>query len=173
MARTPTHKRSLASALAEIDRRLDADDLLTADEKQVIRDKAREEVARRRKERAEEAYLKAAIKEEERAFDPVEQWEDVIIDLAPYAAFIALDGVQYFHGLTYTVTRGQAATIADVCARTWEHQREIKGERRRGVDIAWSAAREQRGGVRISPADEGASAQAINTREQLLSSARI
>lgn len=159
--------KKLASALSEINRRLDADTILSAEEKEIIRAKAREEVLKRRKETAEKAYLEAAMRDEERSFNPEEQYENVIIDLAPYAAFIAIDGMQYFHGLSYEVTYGVARVMADVCARTWEHQREIKGERRRGSDVMWEGIRQKQGGLRISPSDVGAAPESLNTRRDL------
>jgi hypothetical protein len=171
MASNGNGKKSLSRALSEIEKRLDADDILTVEEKEQIRAKAREEVRKRRRDKAEQELLQAAIREEERAFSPVDQWTDITIDLAPYAAYIALDGVQYFHGLTYTVAHGVAVTMLDICARTWEHQREIKGERRRGADLAWEGVRQ--GGVRITPSNQGQSPEALNTRASLLNSASI
>ena len=166
MAENGNGKKSLSRALSEIEKRLDTDDLLTQEEKDLIRQKARDEVKRRRREKAEESLLQAAIREEERAFNPPDWWTDITIDLAPYAAFIALDGVQYFHGLTYTVTGAVSATMLDIMARTWEHQREIRGERRRGSDLAWEGMR--KGGLRMTPADQGRSLESINTRSSIL-----
>ena len=168
MANNGNGKKSLSRSLAEIEKRLDADDLLTQEEKDQIRLKARDEVKRRRKEKAEEDLLQAAIREEERSFHPPDRWVDITIDLAPYAAFIALDGVQYFHGLTYTVTQTVSVTMLDISARTWEHQREVKGERRRGADLSWEGMRQ--GGLRMTPADESRSKESLNTRSSILGS---
>lgn len=168
MAENGNGKKSLSRALSEIEKRLDTDDLLTQEEKEIIRQKARDEVKRRRKEKAEESLLQATIREEERVFNPPDRWTDVTIDLAPYATFIALDGVQYFHGLTYTVTGAASATMLDIMARTWEHQREIKGERRRGADLAWEGMRQ--GGLRMTPSDQARSPESLNTRSSILGS---
>jgi hypothetical protein len=133
-------RRNVADALSEIDQRLEAQGmpLLSEEEKEQIRAKAREHVAKKRKEQAEADYLAAAIREEEREHVPEDKWEDITINLAPFvasqkfnSAFLAIDGTRYFHGITYTVTYNQARFMEDIMARGWEHEREIHGERRR------------------------------------------
>ena len=59
-------KKSVAAVLEEIERRIDNSDLLSEDEKEAAREKAREHVLKARKEKATEAYFKAAVREEER-----------------------------------------------------------------------------------------------------------
>jgi hypothetical protein len=159
-----TRKRDVASALGEIEARLDSDELLSAEDKAQILEKAREHVAKQRKEKAEEAFLAKAIREEERSYNPVDKYEDVLIDLAPFAPYISLDGVMYFHGLTYSVTYGVARTIDDISGRTWEHQNEIDGHRRKG-DLNRRPLNR-----RISPRDVSDSRGAVNTRQSVLSS---
>lgn len=160
-----SRKKGLAAALAEINERIDADDILSAEDKAQIKDKAREHVAKSRKASAEEKYLKQAIRDEERRFNPAEQFEFVQIDLAAYVPFISLDGVLYFHGLMYELPYTVARTIADISARTWEHQNEINGHRRKG-DINRRPMER-----RISPSDQGVRApSAVNTRQSVLSS---
>lgn len=124
--------RRIADALSEIERRVDASDELTAEDRVQIKARAREEVKKRRKDAATKRALDEAIREEERSYDPLQQFEDVTIDLAPYAPFVSLDGIMYFHGLSYSVPYNVARTIDDISARTWEHQNEIDGRRRRG-----------------------------------------
>lgn len=124
--------KRIADALSEIERRVDASDELTADDRATIKARAREEVKKRRRDAAERRALDDAIREEERAYDPSQQFEDVTIDLAQYAPCVTIDGVMFFHGLTYSVPYGVARSIADITARTWEHQNEIDGRRRRG-----------------------------------------
>lgn len=125
--------------IEEIDRRLEQQGmpLLSDADKAQILAKAKEHVAKKRKDKAEAELLAQAIKEEEREYTPEDQLEDVIIELAPFvavarfnAAFIALDGVRYFHGMSYSVSRKVGDTLRDIMARGWEHEREIHGERR-------------------------------------------
>jgi hypothetical protein len=157
-------KRSVASALFEIDRRLDADDFLSADDRAQIKEKAREHVRKKRRDAAEAALLAREIRNEEIALNPLEQYENVEIDIAPYAPFISLDGTMYFHGISYNVPYSVARTIDDISARTWEHQNEISGRRRR-ADIM-RRPRE----LTVHQADSEASrragvlAQGLNTR---------
>jgi hypothetical protein len=124
---------------AEIDRRIDANyPELTAEEKAIIKEKAREHVLKVKQDRADDARQKLVEKATERAVRDAEKvaglhgaFVDVTIDLAPIAAYIALDGTFYYHGVTYEVPANVAATIIDISARTWEHENEIHGRPRR------------------------------------------
>ena len=130
---------SATETISEIDRRLAQQDmpLLSEQDKETIRAKAREHVDKKRRDDAEAKYLAEAIRDEERGYTPPDQLQDIIIDLAPFvasarfnAAFVALDGVRYFHGMTYNLPRKVCDTLMDIMARGWEHEREIHGERR-------------------------------------------
>lgn len=132
-------RRRIADALSEIDRRLEQQGmpLLSEEDREQIRAKAKEHVAKKRRDKAEAELLAQAIIEEEREYVPEDQLEDVYIELAPFvavarfnAAFIALDGVRFFHGMSYRVSRKVGDTLRDIMARGWEHEREIHGERR-------------------------------------------
>jgi hypothetical protein len=125
----PRHKKQI---LEDIEKRIVGSELLGPQEKAEILKQAREQVEETRKKGAVEAFLKAAIKEEERAFEPTEVYEDFTVDLAPYAPYIQLNGMRYFHGLTYEVKYSQARCMADIQQATWQHDREIHGQRRRG-----------------------------------------
>lgn len=149
-------KRTLAAALAEIDTRLDADKLLDSAARDAIKEKARLHVFKKRQAEVEKLALEAAIAEAEREYQVVEDYEFVTVSLAPYAAMVTLDGTMYFHGVEYEVPYSVARTLEDVMARTWEHQNEIQGQRRKG-DHAWEATRKKRyenGGVRMGSGDE-------------------
>ena len=148
-------KRTLAAALAEIDLRVDGDKLLDAEARAMIKEKARKTVQDRKRAELEKIALDAAIAEAEREYQIAEEYEHVTIDLAPYCAMVMLDGTMYFHGIDYEVPYSVARTLEDVCARTWEHQNEINGRRRKG-DIAWEAQRAKRyanGGVKVNSGD--------------------
>jgi hypothetical protein len=117
----PRKKREI---LDELERRIVASDMLSEDDKAEIRERARKEVAETRKKDATEAYLKAAIREEQREFDPVEQLEDFTVDLADYAPYIAINNTLYFHGVTYEVPNSLARCLAEIAQATWRHERE-------------------------------------------------
>lgn len=130
--------RKLERQLEEIDRRADANDLLTLEDRERIKAKAREHVAaqlaeRRKAQKAllEADYLERAVRDEEKAAGLHGAYVDLTVDVAANAAFITLDGVSYFHGLTYEVPENVAATLYDIMARTWEHENETHGLRRR------------------------------------------
>lgn len=163
-------RRTVASALSEIEKRVNEDPLISPELREQIKAKAREHVDKKRRDAAEAKALAEAIREEERSYNPQEQFEDVLIDLAPYVAtakfsssYISLDGRMYVHGLVYAVPYSVARTLYDTMARTWEHENEIHGRRRRG-DLS-----RQPTNRRISPADEGLPASAINTRSSIMS----
>ena len=117
-------KKSVAAVLEEIERRIDNSDLLSAEEKEAAREKAREHVLKARKEKATEAYFKAAVKEEERGFELTEQLEDFVVDLPEYAPMIKINNVGFYHGCVYEVPYSVARSMADMQARAWEHERE-------------------------------------------------
>jgi hypothetical protein len=121
--------------LGEISRRISASPLLSDADKSEALDRAREHVTRERKNAAIDDYFAKAVHEFERGHEPVQQLVDLMIDLPTYAPFIRLDNVCYFHGVTYEVTLGVAVTMQDVMARTWEHQSEIEGRKRRGDQL--------------------------------------
>lgn len=116
--------RKKTEILDEIERRISASELLSDEDKAEIRERARKEVAEARKTAATEAYLKAAIREEEREYEPHEQLEDFTVDLADYAPYIAINNTLYFHGVTYEVPYSLARCMAEIAQATWRHERE-------------------------------------------------
>jgi hypothetical protein len=127
-------KKSVAAVLEEIERRIDNSDLLSEEDKQAAREKAREHVLKARKEKATEAYFKAAVREEERSFELTEQFEDFVVDLPEYAPMIKINNVGYYHGCVYEVPYSTARSMADMQARAWEHEREWRDGKHRVSD---------------------------------------
>lgn len=127
-------KKSVAAVLEEIERRIDNSELLSAEEKESAREKAREHVLKARKEKAVDAYFKAAVLEEERTYNADEALEDFHIDLPEYTPLIKINNVGYYHGCTYEVPYSQARSLADIQARAWEHEREWREGRHRAGD---------------------------------------
>ena len=116
--------------LDEIDRRLNADNILTPDEKEAIRAKAVEHVAKTKKESTEDALLHAYIKEEERKDKPEEELLDIVLDLPEHAPFIRLDNRVWFHGVVYEVEMSVYATMMDIQGRMWEQEQQTQGRAR-------------------------------------------
>ena len=118
--------------LKEIEKRIQLAANLSEEEKSEARQRARDHVLKKRKEKAIDQYFEAAVKEEEREFEPDEQYEDYTVDLPEYTPFIKINNVIYFHGITYEVSYKKARSMADLQARAWEHDREKDGKRRKG-----------------------------------------
>lgn len=153
--------KKLERQLEEIDRRADADGLLTQEDRERIKAKAREHVqtqlAMRRKEQKaalEADYLERAVRDAEKEAGLHGSYADVTIDVAANAAYIALDGVWYMHGLTYEVPESVAMTLLDIMARTWEHENETHGLRRRADTGRRPQPRVVRGGMERSSLGE-------------------
>jgi hypothetical protein len=117
-----------SKVLAEIERRLKADEVLSPEEKDAIRAKAAAHVKKNRRTATEEALLHAYIKEEERADKPAEELVDIILDLPEHAPFIRLDNRVWFHGVLYEVEMGVYQTMMDVQGRMWEHEKQTEGK---------------------------------------------
>lgn len=110
--------------LDEIEKRISASELLSDDDKAAIRERARKEVLESKKKDATDAYLKAAMAEERREYEPHEALEDFTVDLAEYAPYIAINHTLYFHGVTYEVPASLARCLAEIQQATWRHERE-------------------------------------------------
>lgn len=119
----PRRKKQI---LDEIETRIAGSALLSDEEKAEARKRAADHVAKSRKEKAIDAYFDAAVREEEREYEPHEQLEDFFVDLPPYAPFIKINNVMYFHGLVYEVPYSKARSMADIAWRAWNHEREFK-----------------------------------------------
>lgn len=119
-----------ARKLREIERRLNADKILSPEEKEVIRKRAKEHVAEARRKATEEALLHAYIKEEERGDKPQEELVDITLELPDHAPFLRLDNRVWFHGVTYEVEMSVYQTMMDMQARMWEHEKQTEGKAR-------------------------------------------
>lgn len=128
--------RRKSAALSEIETRIDANAVLSAEEKDAIRERARKHVHQARKEKDTDRLFDAMVKEAEREFEPNEQLEDFTVDLPEYTPFIKINNVIYFHGLTYELPYSKARSMADIQARAWEHEREWKEGKHRTADAS-------------------------------------
>lgn len=104
--------------------------LLTPEERKELKAEAARTVLEEMTQVARDEYFKAAIAEARREHTPQDQIVPVTIDLAPYVGYIAIDGVQYFHGYAYQVPRSRSVVLYEQMQRSWLHQDEIDGRSR-------------------------------------------
>lgn len=108
--------------------------LFTAKELEDIRKQAKQDILSQKKKAAREMLLeeeKARLQREEGFVVGNTHKDEIVtltIDLAPYADRILVNGASYYHARTYTVPRHVADSLKDTMFRTWQHQKEIKGE---------------------------------------------
>lgn len=104
--------------------------LLTKEQKAALREEAEKSVLEEMTQEARDEYFRAEISRARRAKTPSDQILEIFIDIAPFLPYIAIDGVQYFHGYTYPVPRNRAAVLYEQMQRSWLHQDEIDGRSR-------------------------------------------
>jgi hypothetical protein len=104
--------------------------LLSKEDKAALREQARKSVLEELTQEARDDFFSRALAEARRASTPADQILDIFIDVAPFVPFIAIDGIQYFHGYTYQVPRNRAAVLYEQMQRSWLHQDEIDGRSR-------------------------------------------
>lgn len=104
--------------------------LLTAEEKNDLRQRAIEQVDEEERERAQDAYLETALLEVRRSrqiAEPEEEQREILIDLAGHSRDIRLDGIVFIHGRVYTVGKRVYDVLAEIMARGWNHERSVGG----------------------------------------------
>src|SRR6266699_95314 len=79
-------------------------DLLTEGEKEALRKKAREVVLQEQRDKLSDALYVKFLNEERKQRDPKKQTVPILLQLAPHAAYIMLDGMQYHTDQVYHVT---------------------------------------------------------------------
>ena len=104
--------------------------LLSKEDREELKAQARKSVLEELTQEARDDYFKKALAEARRENTPADQILDIFIDVAPFVPYIAIDGVQYFHGYTYQVPRNRAAVLYEQMQRSWLHQDEIDGRSR-------------------------------------------
>lgn len=104
--------------------------LLSAEDKANLRQRARDKVMKERKQRAEDAFLAAAVEEERHANDPEYEQKRITLNLAGHSDRIMLDGTVFFHGMTYNVPFPVYQSLKEVQARGWDHEDEVGGVNR-------------------------------------------
>jgi hypothetical protein len=104
--------------------------LLSDVEKQELTKSAQKAVDEDRKQVASDEFFKKEQDRLRRRHIPAEEYVNIVIDSAPYVPHFMLDGVQFFNGFEYKVTRAQAAVLTEQMQRSWMHQDEIDGRSR-------------------------------------------
>src|ERR1700722_3943006 len=124
MAKVPV-KKGPGTSKSPVDHKL-----LSKEDKAALREQARKSVLEELTQEARDDFFSRALAEARRASTPADQILDIFIDVAPFVPFIAIDGIQYFHGYTYQVPRNRAAVLYEQMQRSWLHQDEIDGRSR-------------------------------------------
>lgn len=90
-----------------------------------IRAQARKAYEDEQRKKLELKFLRDESVRVRREHDPVYEERDILLDLPPHADRITLDGQEFHHGMTYTVTKPVYDVFMDIIARGWAHEREI------------------------------------------------
>ncbi len=111
--------------------------ILTPEDIAEVREEAARKIRAKQRKLAKESLLATASAELEREAVAAMRrgaargdMVDVNIDLAPYAAFIAIDGQQFYHGTMHRVARPVAKTLQEMMQRSWDHQDSISGQKK-------------------------------------------
>lgn len=99
---------------------------LTDEERETIRAKARDMVAKERKKAAEEAFLQKSLQEERHRVDPDESLDPIFLELAPNTEYLMLDGTKYFANETYYVTPKVWSVLCEQMNRGWAHDEQTQ-----------------------------------------------
>jgi hypothetical protein len=99
---------------------------LTAEERELIREKARQQVLREMKDREEQTLLDVFLKEERQKALPEEQLSPIWMNLALHTGFIRLDDKMYLNETLYYVTPAVFAVLTEQMARGWAHEAETE-----------------------------------------------
>ena len=102
-------------------------DLLDEDVKKELRKSAKASITEEMTQDARTAYYEEQRARYRRQNVPMEQIVQVTIDVAPFVPNIMIDGVQYFHGYTYSVPHSLRLVLLEQMQRSWQHQDEIDG----------------------------------------------
>lgn len=97
-------------------------DLLTADEKEALRAKARATIVQEQKDKLRDALYAQFLDEERRTHDPKKATVPILLQLAAHAQYIMLDGRQYHTDQVYHVTSDVAAVLIEQMNRGWAHE---------------------------------------------------
>lgn len=126
-------KKTAARRLADIEARIDADEGLTEAQRAEIKERARQHVQTKHIERlTDELFAKEVRVAEAEYADQGDEIVEINVDLPEFAYSMVIDGVAYFHGCSYDVPRKKYHSMIDQMARSWEHDREVHGARRKG-----------------------------------------
>lgn len=108
--------------------------ILSAEEVEAARAKARALIETKRKKAATDALIAEEtrrLEQEEGLVTGNEVKDEMVsihLDLAEHSSRIVLSGTPYYHGQTYTVPRHVADTLREIQSRGHDHQSEIEGK---------------------------------------------
>jgi hypothetical protein len=116
---------------------------LSADEKALIRENAKLQVAKELKDREEKQLYDMYLEEERKAILPEEQTQPIWLTLSPHMPFIRLDNTIYLNETCYYVNSGVFSVLTEQMARGWNHEeetevRDARTRRRAHIPVALS-----------------------------------
>lgn len=103
---------------------------LTEKEKAEIKAVAAKQVAEELRSARKKAFLAEQVASYRSAAKPGQEQRKITIDLPGHSDRLKIDGRDYHHGVTYTVSKDQYDSMRDMCARAWEHENEVGGANR-------------------------------------------
>ncbi len=101
--------------------------LLTDEDRKSLTAEARKHVLDGMRQDARDKYFQTELTKLRSEKLPSEQYVRLSIESAQYVPFFMIDGVQFYNGYTYDVTRKVAAVLMEQMQRSWQHQEEISG----------------------------------------------
>lgn len=112
------------------------EDLFDEKEMAEIKAQARNDLVKEKKDKAKKLLLAELKRDMQAEIDPTEETIDYSIELPHFNgrkgniySCIMIDGVQYFHGQTYTFTRKQLASVREIAQNAWRHEEVAFGSR--------------------------------------------
>jgi hypothetical protein len=107
--------------------RPDLAELLSPEDVERIREKARKTVEAERKQQAEMEFEKVALQEVRREHDPRHEMKEIHIDLAGHSDKLVIDmgqgaGGVFYHGFKYIVPKPQHDQLMEMMMRGWAHE---------------------------------------------------
>ena len=144
---------------------------LTAEEKALIREQARETVIKELKDQEEKALLDIYVKEARQELLPEEQTTPIWLNLSPHMDHIRLDDKMYLNETVYYVPPAVFSVLTEQMARGWAHedQTEVRDARtRRRARIPVSLATSNFGDNRLPRDLKVSSGQLAGSRPEAL-----
>lgn len=77
-----------------------------------------------------EVLAELLAEQKDKKAEPAKEYVDFRVDLPIQSNCIRVDGREYYHGMTYKIEVRQAKSMAEIQARAWAHENEVRGVRK-------------------------------------------